>query len=87
MRDTIRKSKNRWLARKGPKHDNPANERMQAERLKAAEALRDNRCPTCGGPVRQNNAMTGWVQCAQFGARQFRFCPDRPECTWQGFTV
>lgn len=88
MRDTIRKSANRYdhlasLHRRVV----AADLRMSAQRMVAANALRDNRCPTCHGPVRQNLALTGWVQCSQFGARDDRTDRYAPPCEWQGFTV
>jgi hypothetical protein len=87
MRDTIRKSANRY-SRQPMKNrrSTAANDRVAAGRLQASNALRDNRCPTCGGPVRQNLSLTGWVQCAQFGAVGFRLDANRPACDWQGFT-
>ena len=60
--------------------------RMAAGALVASNALRDNRCPTCGGTVRQNLSLTGWVQCAQYGAKGFRLDDNKPACDWQGFT-
>jgi len=88
MRDTIRKSSNRYGKPLGKVARNKAaaQARMAASRLQATEALRINRCPTCSGTVRQNLALTGWVQCAQYGAPSFRLFPDRPSCDWQGFT-
>jgi hypothetical protein len=60
--------------------------RIQAAHEEAAKALRDNRCPICGETVRINSSLSGWVQCSQFGAPQFRKDPNRPSCNWQGFT-
>lgn len=70
MRDTIRKSSNRYsrVPMKG-RRVSAAQLRMASGNMKAQAALRDNRCPTCGGTVRQNLSLTGWVQCAQFGLR------------------
>lgn len=31
-------------------------------------------------------ALTGWWQCEQYGAEQFRKRPQEPSCSWQGFT-
>lgn len=88
MRDTIRKSANRY-GRKPTDHVARianATARMAAIRLQASEALRINRCPQCGSTVRQNLSLTGWVQCAQFGAPSFRLDSTKPACDWQGFT-
>ena len=60
-------------------------ERMAAAREAVADAARRNRCPSCGGAVRRNLSLTGWWQCAQFGAPQFRADPRAPSCDWQGF--
>jgi hypothetical protein len=87
MRDTIRKSVNRY-GRKAIRDTLrvAAENRMAAARLVAQTALTLNECPHCRGPVRQNIALTGWVQCAQFGPEEFRAEPGRPACDWQGFT-
>ncbi len=87
MRDTIRKSANRY-ARQGMKsrRSTATDDRMTAARFVASNALRDNRCPSCGKPVRQNLALTGWVQCSQYGAEGFRADPQQPACDWQAFT-
>jgi hypothetical protein len=89
MRDTIRKSSNRYSQRPVKslsRRQSAAQMRMAATRLQAADALKNNRCPTCSATVRQNLALTGWVQCSQFGAPEFRMNPNRPACDWQGFT-
>jgi hypothetical protein len=57
--------------------------KAQADARAVVEA---NRCPYCGGGIRRNLAITGWVQCEQLGAEQFRKDPARPSCSWQGFT-
>lgn len=85
MRDTIRKSANRY-GRKPGGRQGAAELRIAATRLQAADALKHNRCPTCGGTVRQNLSLTGWVQCAQYGAKGFRLDDNKPACDWQGFT-
>jgi len=84
MRDTIRKSANRYA--RPARRTTPATDRLLAARLVASTALRDNRCPTCGGAVRINLSLTGWVQCRQFGAVGFRADANRASCDWQGFT-
>ncbi len=52
--------------------------------VKAVVAL--GRCPDCGRGLRRNTSMTGWWQCEQNGAEQFRKFPTEPPCSWQGFT-
>jgi hypothetical protein len=59
--------------------------RMGEARAEALAALQGNRCPCCGRGVRRNLSLTGWVQCEQFGAEQFRKDPAQPACSWQGF--
>lgn len=60
--------------------------RIAAAHAKAAAALRANKCPRCGRAVRRNLSLSGWVQCSQFGAAQFRADANLPPCDWQGFT-
>lgn len=69
-----------------------ANQRAESMRrsaesqAEASRALRWNVCPRCGQSVKRNHALTGWVQCVQFGSEQFRRIPFLPACDWQGFT-
>ena len=87
MRDTIRKSSNRYAARSiQARRATTAALRRAASRAQAQAALATNRCPQCGRPVRQNLALTGWVQCSQYGAPGFRADPVAAACSWQGFT-
>lgn len=60
--------------------------RIDAAHAEARKAREENRCPVCGRPVVRNLAITGWVQCSQFGAVGFRKDPAAPSCNWQGFT-
>lgn len=60
--------------------------RMRAANKEAREALSSNVCPSCGGGVHRNLALTGWVQCDGFGADGFRKNPNATPCSWQGFT-
>ena len=89
MRDTIRKSANRY-SKRVPKNiarvQSAADLRIAAGRLQAADALRNNICPRCGAPVRQNLSLTGWVQCSKFGPGRIEAFAPGP-CDWQGFTV
>jgi hypothetical protein len=50
------------------------------------EIVRKGKCPQCGGPLRRNLAISGWWQCAQYGAVGFRQDASKPACSWQGFT-
>lgn len=43
-------------------------------------------CPQCGSKIRRNLSLTGWYQCEQFGAETHRKDPNKPSCSWQGFT-
>lgn len=61
------------------------NERIARAQAEAGAALAANKCPQCGGGVRRNLALTGWVQCEQFGAVGFRKDASKPACSWQGF--
>lgn len=63
-----------------------ASDRIAEAQAAARAALSTNTCPTCGGPVKPNFAIAGWVQCVQFGAVGFRADSSRPACSWQGFT-
>jgi hypothetical protein len=85
-------------ANKNPKGARPVNnskklaraaslQRMNAAKAAAQAALAANRCPCCGRGVRRNSALTGWVQCSQFGAEGFRADSSQPSCDWQGFTA
>jgi hypothetical protein len=60
-------------------------DRIAAEKTRVRDAYEANACPQCGRPVRLNLSLTGWVQCSQFGAEQFRADPKQPPCSWQGF--
>lgn len=60
--------------------------RIAAAHEEACAALRTNCCPTCNGAVRRNYSITGWVQCAQYGAATHRADANREACSWQGFT-
>lgn len=62
------------------------NARIEAVQAEVRRVVATGRCPQCGSEVRRNNSMTGWWQCEQFGAPQFRARPDDSPCSWQGFT-
>jgi len=54
-----------------------------AEALAIVEA---GTCPRCGSALKRNLALTGWWQCEQYGAEQFRARADEPACEFQTFT-
>ena len=60
--------------------------RIEAAHAETHAALESNSCPTCGSGARRNIALSGWVQCEQFGADGRRARNDAPACSWQGFT-
>ena len=60
--------------------------RIEAAQAETRQIVASGECPVCGSKLRQNLALTGWWQCAQFGATQFRADPSQPDCNWQGFT-
>lgn len=43
-------------------------------------------CPSCGAGLKRNSSITGWYQCAQYGAIGFRADSAAPGCSWQAFT-
>jgi len=55
-------------------------------RYSANEAIvRTNTCPLCGNSLVRNYSLTGWYQCAGFGAEGFRKANSKP-CNFQTFT-
>lgn len=60
--------------------------RIEASQAKTREIVNSGTCPQCGNKVKRNLALTGWWQCEQYGAPQFRTYEDKPACSWQGFT-
>ncbi len=60
--------------------------RMAAAHQAAQAVWASGKCPCCGAGLRQNSALTGWIQCEQFGTTGFRKHDDKPQCNWQGFT-
>ena len=58
-----------------------------AKRIAEAQAIaRSGKCPQCESPLRNNLALTGWVQCSQYGADSFRKDSSKPSCDFQCFT-
>lgn len=68
---------------------NNATAAQKTEETKIARMLRelasDMADLVVSGGVRQNLALTGWVQCDGYGAEGFRKAGSKP-CAWQGFT-
>jgi hypothetical protein len=60
--------------------------RIALAHAEAQAALAFNSCPACNRAVKRNLALTGWVQCSQYGAVGFRADSAAPNCGWQGFT-
>jgi len=59
---------------------------IEARREAARRIVATGKCPQCGRALRHNNALTGWWQCEQFGAEQFRKDPSADSCSFQIFT-
>lgn len=51
-------------------------------RAEGLAILQKGCCPDCGQALRQNLAITGWWQCAGYGAEGFRAAGSKP-CSWQ----
>lgn len=58
------------------------NEKRLAE---SRVIVQSGHCPQCGSTLRRNLALTGWYQCAQFGADGFRADSTKPACSFQIF--
>lgn len=68
-----------------------ANRKATEDRIAKAKAetravVASGVCPLCGGKPKRNMSLTGWWQCEQFGAENFRKDATKPSCAWQGFT-
>lgn len=61
--------------------------RRAAILAEAQAVVRSGKCPKCGAGLRSNLALTGWWQCAQYGADGFRADKTKPACSFQCFTV
>lgn len=60
--------------------------RIEAHHAETRAVVASGKCPTCGAGLHRNSSMTGWWQCEQLGAVNFRKNPALPSCSWQGFT-
>lgn len=63
-----------------------SNERIAAAQAETRKIVATGKCPECGSGLRRNLSLTGWWQCEQLGAENFRKDPAKPSCSWQGFT-
>lgn len=63
-----------------------ANERIAKAQAATQAVVASGACPECGAKVKRNLSLTGWYQCEQLGAEQFRKDSSKPACSWQGFT-
>lgn len=77
-------SKEERLARKLERK--AQDERLRAATEKSKAIVATGKCPQCESPLRRNLAITGWFQCAQFGADGFRADSSKPACSFQCFT-
>jgi len=60
--------------------------RIAAAQAEARKVWDYGVCPCCGAGLRQNLAISGWIQCDQYGAEGFRKDSTKPACSYQGFT-
>ena len=60
--------------------------RIEKAHAEAREIVATGVCPVCGAALKRNLALTGWVQCEQYGAPGFRKDPSKPACPFQCFT-
>lgn len=64
---------------------NERDARVAAIRAENSRVVAGGVCPDCGRKLRRNLALTGWWQCSQFGAEQFRADAAQPSCDFQCF--
>jgi len=68
--------------------------RMAGLKAAAVAIVATGKCPQCGAPLIRNTSLTGWFQCAAYGAKGFRggLGQNRaefdalPACSFQTFT-
>lgn len=60
--------------------------KREARVAEAVAVVKSGKCPQCGSGLRRNLALSGWWQCAQFGAEGFRADSSKPACSFQTFT-
>ena len=61
-------------------------ERMEHLHQIAIAQVATGKCPDCDAPLKRNLALSGWWQCSQYGAPQFRADASKPPCSFQTFT-
>ncbi len=59
---------------------------LEEHYAEARKIVESGKCPQCGSGLRRNTSMTGWWQCRQYGAEQFRERLSEPPCSFQTFT-
>lgn len=60
--------------------------RIEAAHAETRIVVASGKCPDCGAGLSRNLGLTGWWQCEQLGAVNFRKDSTKPACHWQGFT-
>ena len=60
--------------------------RIEQAHAETRKIVASGKCPDCGAGLRRNLGLTGWWQCEQLGAVNFRKDSAKPPCGWQGFT-
>jgi len=58
-------------------------ERMAQIKANNRKIWDSGKCPVCGSALRQNLALTGWIQCEQYGAEGFRKDSSKAACDFQ----
>ena len=60
--------------------------KREARLAEARRIVATGKCPDCGQDLVRNSAITGWWQCAGYGAEGFRKAGSQP-CSFQTFTA
>ena len=63
-----------------------ATAKLEALQTEAREIVATGICPDCGAKLRRNLSITGWWQCEQYGAPNFRKIGTNAACDFQCFT-
>jgi hypothetical protein len=58
-------------------------EKTAARNAEYRAILANGSCPKCGSALRRNLSISGWWQCEQLGAENFRARPSEPSCSFQ----
>lgn len=83
MRQVIKTYKGRHAFKKA--QNTASAYRMEQNRRVSRGIVERGLCPTCGGALKINLALSGWYQCEQFGSDRFRKDPTKPSCNFQCF--